>query len=133
MMPSDIVDMIINRNHSELLLARMGMKASTMKLHVRRYLYRVKLYLRQAVKALSASNATTSDPPFSVSPCLRGETHAASRFFFIVVEVREEDQALIRLMQVNPSVAAAIQLPEGCRFRTCFEISAEYANVVINM
>jgi hypothetical protein len=29
--------------------------------------------------------------------------------------------------------AAAIQLPEGCQFRTCFEISAEYANVIINM
>ena len=36
-------------------------------------------------------------------------------------------------MQVNPSVQAAIQLPDGCRFRTCFEISAEYAKVVINM
>ncbi|MBZ5507375.1 MAG: hypothetical protein LAO78_18095 [Acidobacteriia bacterium] len=56
-----------------------------------------------------------------------------SRFFFIVVEVQEEDRELIRLMQVNPSLAAAIHLPEGCRFRTCFEISAEYAKVIINM
>ena len=69
------------------------------------------------------------------SPCLRASVvrFLRGRFFFIVVEVREEDQALIRLMQVNPSVAAAIQLPEGCQFRTCFEISAEYANVIINM
>lgn len=56
-----------------------------------------------------------------------------SRFFFIVVEVQEENKELIRLMQVNPSVAAAIHLPEGCRFRTCYEISAEYAKVIINM
>lgn len=133
MMPSDIVDMIINRNHSELLLARMGMKASTMKLDLRRYLYRANLYLRQAAKAPSASRVRPLDSPFSVSLCLRGGCGPASRFFFIVVEVPEEDQALIRLMQVNPSVAAAIQLPDGCRFRTCFEISAEYANVIINM
>jgi len=56
-----------------------------------------------------------------------------SRFFFIVVEVQEENKELIRLMQVNPSVAAAISLPEGCRFRTCYEISAEYAKVIVNM
>ena len=56
-----------------------------------------------------------------------------SRFFFIVVEVQEADRELIRLMQVNPSVAAAIRLPEGCRFRTCYEISAEYAKAIINM
>ena len=56
-----------------------------------------------------------------------------SRFFFIVVEVQEADKELIRLMQVNPSLAAAVRLPEGCRFRTCFEIAAEYANVIINM
>ena len=133
MMLSDIVDMIINRNHSELLLARMEMKASTMKLHVRRYLYRARIYLREAVKVLSASRDRPSDSPSSASPCLRGGCGPASRFFFIVVEVPLEDQALIRLMQVNPSVAAAIQLPEGCRFRTCFEISDEYANVIINM
>jgi len=102
-----------------------------MKLHVRRFLYRIRLYLKQAVKA--ASGVRTSDSPFSASPRLRGEPHVAGRFFFIVVEVPEEDKALIRLMQVNPSVAAAIQLPSGCQFRTCFEISAEYANVIINM
>jgi hypothetical protein len=56
-----------------------------------------------------------------------------SRFFFIVVEVQEENKELIRLMQVNPSVAAAIHLPEGCRFRTCYEIAAEYAEAIINM
>jgi len=57
-----------------------------------------------------------------------------SRFFFIVVEVQEENKELIRLMQVNPSVAAAaIRLPEGCRFRTCYEIAAEYAEAIINM
>jgi hypothetical protein len=111
----------------------MGMKASTMKLRVRRFLYRIRLYLKQAVKELSASGVRTSDSPFSASPCLRGGPHVAGKFFFIVVEVREEDQSLIRLMQVNLSVAAAIQLPEGRQFRTCFEISAEYANVIINM
>ncbi len=132
-MLSDIVEMIINRNHSELLQARMGMKARTMRLHVRRYLYRANLYLKLIIKELSASRVRASDPPFSVSPCLRGGCGPASRFFFIVVEVPQEDKALIRLMQVNPSVAAAIQLPEGCQFRTCFEISAEYANVVIKM
>jgi hypothetical protein len=63
----------------------------------------------------------------------RAELPPASKFFFIVVEVPEKEKALIRLMQVNPSVEAAIQLPDGCRFRTCFEISAEYAKVVINM
>jgi hypothetical protein len=56
-----------------------------------------------------------------------------SKFFSIVVEVPEGDKALIRLMQVNLSVEAVIQLPDGCRFRTCFEISAEYAKVVISM
>ena len=105
----------------------------TMKLHVSRFLYRIHLYLKQAVKELSASGVRTSDSPFSASPRLRGEPHVAGKFFFIVVEVPQEDQALIRLMQVNPSVAAAIQLSEGCQFRTCFEISAEYANVIINM
>ena len=104
-----------------------------MKLHVCRFLYLVRLYLKQAVKELSESRIRTSDPPSSVSPRLRGELPAGSRFFFIVVEVSEEDKALIRLMQVNPSVQAAIQLPDGCRFRTCFEISAEYAKVIINM
>lgn len=103
------------------------MKASTMRLHVRRYLYIANLYLKIAVKGLMAYR------PFSAPPPLRDEPPAASRFFFIVVEVAQEDKALIRLMQVNPSVAAAIQLPEGCQFRTCFEISAEYANVIINM
>jgi hypothetical protein len=103
-----------------------------MKLHVRRFLYRIRLYLKQAVKA--ASDARASDSPFSASPSLRGGcSPPGSKFFFIVVEVQEEDKALIRLMQVNPSVAAAIQLPDGCRFRTCFEISADYANVIINM
>jgi hypothetical protein len=71
--------------------------------------------------------------PAQASPRPCGEAHAVSKFFFIVVEVPEEDKALVRLMQVNPSVQAAIQLPDGCRFRTCFEISAEYAKVVINM
>jgi hypothetical protein len=61
------------------------------------------------------------------------EPPGMSRFFYIVMEVPEEDKALIRLMQVNPSVAAAIQLPAGCQFRTCFEISAEYAKLIINL
>jgi hypothetical protein len=70
---------------------------------------------------------------FSASPCHCGEGIAVSKFFSIVVEVPEEDKALVRLMQVNLSIEAAIQLPDGCRFRTCFEISAEYAKVVISM
>jgi hypothetical protein len=67
-----------------------------MKLHVRRFLYLIGLYLKQAVKELSASRIRTPDPPFSVSPRLRGELPAESRFFFIVVEVCEEDKALVR-------------------------------------
>jgi hypothetical protein len=43
------------------------------------------------------------------------------------------DKDLIQLMQVSPSVAAAIQLPEGCRFRSCFEVSVEHARVVIGL
>jgi hypothetical protein len=70
---------------------------------------------------------------FSASPRLHGEGSAVSKFFSIVVEVPEEDKALVRLMQVNLSIEAAIQLPDGCRFRTCFEISAEYAKVLVNM
>lgn len=55
-----------------------------------------------------------------------------SRFFFIVVEV-EEDPALIRLMESPLRLAGTLQLPDGCRFRTSFEIGADYANVIINM
>ena len=104
-----------------------------MNLHVRRFLYLVRLYLKQAFKGSSASSVRTSDSPFSVSPCRCGGCGPAGRFFSIVVEVPEENRELVRLMQVNLSVHGAIQLPDGCRFRTCFEISAEYAKVVINM
>lgn len=115
------------------------MKVSTMKAHLRRYLYRARLFLKVVVEGLKAARVRTPpDPPLPVSPgpgsdgSDGGEAHPG-RFFFVVVEVPEEDKELIRLMQVNPSVAAAIQLPDGCQFRTCFEISAEYAKVIINM
>ena len=104
-----------------------------MKLHVYRCLHLAKGFLKQAFSGSSASSIRTSDSPFSVSPCLRGGCGPAGKFFSIVVEVSEEDKSLVRLMQVNPSVQAAIQLPDGCRFRTCFEISAEYAEIVIRM
>jgi hypothetical protein len=55
-----------------------------------------------------------------------------SRFFFIVVEI-EEDPALIRLMESPLRLAATLQLPDGCRLRTSFEIGTDYANVIINM
>ncbi len=55
-----------------------------------------------------------------------------SRFFFIVVEV-EDDPAVVRLMQSPLSLKTVLELPEGCRFRTSFEIGADYANVIINM
>src|SRR5436309_9250039 len=115
-MHSDIVEVIIKGNHSHLPQYEWSMKVSTMKPHVHRYLHLARLSLKQAFKGLSASRVKTSDSPFSVSPCLRGGCVAASRFFFIVVEIQEENKELIRLMQVNPSVAAAVHLPEGCRF-----------------
>jgi hypothetical protein len=101
--------------------------------HVRRYLYRASLSLKAIVKGLKALCVGPPYPMPSVAPRFCREVCPAGRFFFIVVEVPAEDKALIRLMQVNPSVAAAIQLPDGCQFRTCFEISAEYAKVIINM
>lgn len=55
-----------------------------------------------------------------------------NRFFFIVVEV-VDDPAVIRLMESPVRLEAALQLPEGCRFRTSFEIGEDYANVIINM
>jgi hypothetical protein len=57
-----------------------------------------------------------------------------NRFFFIVVEVQKENEALILLMRTSPgAVAEEMQLPRGCRFRTCFEISADYAEAIINI
>jgi hypothetical protein len=53
-------------------------------------------------------------------------------FFFIVVEV-VDDPAVIRLMQSPLRLEAVLHLPNGCRFRTSFEIGADYANVIINM
>jgi hypothetical protein len=55
-----------------------------------------------------------------------------SRFFLIVVEVKEAS-ALTPLMESPQRLAGILHLPEGCRFRTCFEIGADYANVIINM
>jgi hypothetical protein len=55
-----------------------------------------------------------------------------NRFFFIVVEV-DEDPALIRLMESPLRLGAMLQLPDGCRFKTCFEIGPDYANIIINM
>ena len=100
--------------------------------HVRRYLYLARLFLKAVAKGLKLLCVRAPDKITSVSPGPGGEARP-ERFFFIVVAVPEEDKALIRLMQVSPSVAAAIQLPDGCKFRTCFEISAEYAKVIINL
>lgn len=55
-----------------------------------------------------------------------------SRFFFIVVEA-VDDPAVISLMQSPPRLETVLQLPEGCRLRTSFEIGADYAKVIINM
>jgi hypothetical protein len=55
-----------------------------------------------------------------------------NRFFFIVVEVVDDPQ-VIRLMQSPLRLEGTLQLPDGCRFRTCFEIGPDYANVIINM
>jgi hypothetical protein len=55
-----------------------------------------------------------------------------SRFFLVVVEV-EKAPALIQLLECPQRLAGILYLPEGCRFRTCFEIGADYANVIIDM
>jgi hypothetical protein len=100
-----------------------------MKLHVYRYLYRAGLYVKAVVQMLKERRAGV---PARQLP--RTEIPAGNSFFLIVVEVRRENDALILLMQTSPSAAAdKIQLPEGCHFRTCFEISADYAEVIINM
>ena len=55
-----------------------------------------------------------------------------SKFFCVVVEV-EEDPALLYLMDSPGRVADKVQLPDGCRLKTCFEMNPEYAHVIINM
>jgi hypothetical protein len=55
-----------------------------------------------------------------------------SRYFCIVVEV-DEDPALIQLMESPQRLAGTLDLPDGCRLKTCFEIGAEYARAIINM
>jgi hypothetical protein len=105
------------------------MKVSTPKPLFRR-LRLAGLYLREICKGLKSlwvKPAAQRGTPAS------GVEDSASRFFFIVVEVQAVDKDLIQLMQVSPSVAAAIQLPEGCRFSSCFEVSAEHARVVIGL
>jgi hypothetical protein len=106
-------------------------RTSTIGPQLRRYLYRAILHLETALKGLRELVDRSPDPPSSASPHRRA--HADARFFFIVVEVPGENPALIRTMESNAGLPAAIQLPYGCRFRTCFEISAEYAEIVINM
>jgi len=55
-----------------------------------------------------------------------------SKFFFVVVEV-DEDPALLHLMESPGRVADTVQLPDGCRLKTCFEINPDYAQAIINM
>jgi hypothetical protein len=94
-------------------------------------LRRAGLYLREICKGVKSVWAERAAPRGMLVSS--DAEDAASRFFFIVVEVQAADTELIRLMQVNPSVAAAIQLPDGCRFMSCFEVSAEHARVVIGL
>jgi len=56
----------------------------------------------------------------------------ASRFFCIVVEVRDEESN-IKLMESVSRLAETLQLPDGCQVRGSYEVSTDFAHVIINM
>ncbi len=56
----------------------------------------------------------------------------ASRFFCIVVEV-EDKEPNIRLMESATRLAETLQLPDGCQVRGSYEVSGDFAHVIINM
>jgi hypothetical protein len=90
-----------------------------MTLQVFRCLSSIKRNLLQAV----STPATPSQPP---------EAENISRFFFIVVEVDNEEPN-IKLLESVVRLAATLQLPDGCQIRASYEVSADIARVVINM
>jgi len=55
-----------------------------------------------------------------------------SRFFCIVVEVGDKEPN-IKLMESVPSLAETLQLPDGCQVRGSYEVSTDFAHVIINM
>jgi hypothetical protein len=78
---------------------------------------------RSLLRAFSASSASGNVPAV---------TENMTRFFFVVVEV-DNEESNIRLMESTVRLAEMLQLPDGCQVRASFEISADIARVVISM
>jgi len=98
----------------------MSMKVSTMPLHVFRSLFSLKRKLRQLFKPPAAPIA----PPVTFP--------ARTRFFFVVVEVDNEEPN-ITLIESVVRLTKTFQLPDGCQVRASYEVSADVARVVISM
>jgi hypothetical protein len=96
------------------------MKVSTMKQHVSRLFSSVKRNL-QAFR----TPATPSQLP--------EPTEDRPRYFTVIVEVTDRKEANVRLLESTIRLASALQPPDGCHIRSCYEISTELARVIINM
>jgi hypothetical protein len=104
-----------------------------MRLHARRYLYFAKVYLLEVIRALQRRSKRIWERALSrKSSGQQGDASRKTRFFSIVVEV-ENNPDLIEVMEVPPVLAATLELPDGCRLQTCFEIPPEYAKIVSEM
>jgi hypothetical protein len=96
------------------------MKVSKMTLRVSRLLSFVK---RNLLQVFTAPAAPDSAPV---------ATEAMTRFFFVVVEV-DNEESNIKMMESVVRLAETLQLPDGCHIRASYEVSPEVARVVISM
>jgi hypothetical protein len=96
------------------------MKVSKMTLHVFRLLSSAKRSLLQTFSAPAAPDRV----PVA--------TESMTRFFFVVVEV-DNEESNIKMMESVVRLAETLQLPDGCHIRASYEVSAEVAHVVISM
>jgi hypothetical protein len=95
----------------------MGMKVSKIALQSRRIF---------SLKKQDSSQSSPTQGKDSV------QTTRKTRFFSIIVEA-EDEESNIRLMESAIRLAEALQLPAGCQVRATYELSAEIAQVLINM
>jgi hypothetical protein len=103
-----------------------------MKLHLPRHLYIAKVYLLEIIRALKRRGNRILKRMFARKSSGQQGNAPATRFFSIIVEV-ENTPGLIEVLEAPPVLAATLELPDGCRLQTCFELPPEYAKIVSEM
>jgi hypothetical protein len=103
-----------------------------MKAHLPRHLFLAKVYLLEIIRALKRRSNRILKRMFARKSFGQQGNAPATRFFSIIVEV-ENNPDLIEVMEAPPILAATLELPDGCRLQTCFEIPPEYAKIVSDM